>query len=119
MSKLRPKCVTSDKPAIAYDERPCHMAAQPSAIISIHRLDQKVDGHSESLFIAFLHGSFSGSAVAKIMDWNGGIVTPGKLKGIPFLHRSLVLITEVDLSTDAERGQESLFENECEGMCGA
>lgn len=52
-------------------ERPCHAAAQPSAIISIHRLDQKVDGHSESLFIAFLHGSFAGSAVAKIMDWNG------------------------------------------------
>lgn len=40
-------------------------------ITSVYRLDQKVDGHSESLFIAFLHGSFSGSAVAKIMDWNG------------------------------------------------
>lgn len=45
---------------------------QPIAIptISIHRLDQKVDGNTESLFIAFLHGSFAGSAVAKIMEWN-------------------------------------------------
>lgn len=47
-----------------------------------------------------------------------GIVTPGKIKGIPFLHRSLVPLESVDLSTEAERGQGDLFENECEGMCG-
>lgn len=38
--------------------------------------------------------------------------------GIPFLHNSLVPLGEVDFSTDEERGQISLFGNECEGMCG-
>jgi hypothetical protein len=35
-----------------------------------------------------------------------------------YLHRSKRLIDEVDLSTDEDRGQMSLFGNECEGMCG-
>jgi hypothetical protein len=35
-----------------------------------------------------------------------------------YLHRSKRLIDEVDLSTDLERGQMSLFGNECEGLCG-
>lgn len=35
-----------------------------------------------------------------------------------FIHRSLKPLAEVDLSTDAERGQPDLFGNECEGMCG-
>jgi hypothetical protein len=45
-------------------------------------------------------------------------------RGIPFLHPSLVPLDQVDLSTDIERGQLSLwleeqsFGNECEGMCG-
>lgn len=38
--------------------------------------------------------------------------------GIPFLHRSLVPLDQVDLSTEEERGQLNLFNNECEGMCG-
>ncbi len=37
---------------------------------------------------------------------------------IPFLHRSLVPLDKVDFSTDIERGQGALFNNECEGMCG-
>lgn len=42
------------------------------------------------------------------------------LKGTPFLHRSLVPLDQVDLSTDVDRGQGLLngFQNECEGMCG-
>lgn len=36
----------------------------------------------------------------------------------PFLHRSLVPLSEVDLSTEEENGQGNLFNNECEGMCG-
>lgn len=36
----------------------------------------------------------------------------------PFLHRSLVTLDKVDLSTPEDRGQLNLFENECEGMCG-
>lgn len=39
-------------------------------------------------------------------------------KHTPFLHRSLVPLDQVDLSTDLERGQQSLFGEECEGMCG-
>lgn len=42
---------------------------------------------------------------------------PG-IRGEQFMHRSLVPLDEVDLSTDADRGQLDLFGNECEGMCG-
>jgi hypothetical protein len=35
-----------------------------------------------------------------------------------FLHRSLVPLPEVDLSTAEDRGQINMFNNECEGMCG-
>jgi hypothetical protein len=41
--------------------------------------------------------------------------------GIPqrlYVHRSLVPLAEVDLSTPADHGQTDLFEQECEGMCG-
>ena len=47
-----------------------------------------------------------------------------RMRGVPFLHPSLVPLDQVDLSTDIERGQLSLwldeqsFGNECEGMCG-
>lgn len=40
------------------------------------------------------------------------------LKGTPFFHRSLKPLSEVDFSTEEERGQINLFNNECEGMCG-
>lgn len=40
------------------------------------------------------------------------------LIGQAFLHRSRVPLDEVDLSTPEDRGQLSLFGNECEGMCG-
>src|SRR5690606_33579649 len=35
-----------------------------------------------------------------------------------YLHRSLVPLDQVDLSTDRDYGQPNLFEMECEGMCG-
>jgi hypothetical protein len=41
-----------------------------------------------------------------------------EMRGKPFLHRSMVPLGEVDLSTEEERGQSSLFGNDCEGMCG-
>jgi hypothetical protein len=41
-----------------------------------------------------------------------------RLKGTLYLHRSGKPLDEVDLSTAEERGQGSLFNNECEGMCG-
>jgi hypothetical protein len=41
-----------------------------------------------------------------------------RLEGMPFFHGSLVPLAEVDFSTDEDRGQGNLFNNECEGMCG-
>jgi hypothetical protein len=38
--------------------------------------------------------------------------------GTPFLHRSCQPLSQVDFSTEEERGQLNMFENECEGMCG-
>jgi hypothetical protein len=35
-----------------------------------------------------------------------------------YLHPSMKPITEVDFSTEEERGQTNMFNNECEGMCG-
>lgn len=35
-----------------------------------------------------------------------------------FLHSSRVPLDQVDFSTDEDRGQLNMFENECEGMCG-
>lgn len=35
-----------------------------------------------------------------------------------YVHRDMVPLDEVDLSTDLDRGQLSLFNRECEGMCG-
>jgi hypothetical protein len=37
---------------------------------------------------------------------------------VPFLHRSCVPLREVDFSTDEDHGQQVMFGNECEGMCG-
>lgn len=41
-----------------------------------------------------------------------------KAVAVPYLHRSLVKLADVDFSTAEERGQTNLFGNECEGMCG-
>lgn len=35
-----------------------------------------------------------------------------------YLHPSLVRLEDVDFSTEEERGQLNMFNNECEGMCG-
>jgi hypothetical protein len=41
-----------------------------------------------------------------------------RLTGIPFLHNSRVPLDQVDFSTEEDRGQQVMFSNECEGMCG-
>jgi len=46
------------------------------------------------------------------------IKTAGKMQGVAFLHESLVPIDQADFSTDTDHGQQVLFNNECEGMCG-
>jgi len=50
-------------------------------------------------------------------DFQQSVKTTG-LIATPFLHRSLVPLSEVDFSTEEERGQLNMFNNECEGMCG-
>lgn len=45
--------------------------------------------------------------------------SPGGLRSRPYLHRSLVPLDKVDLSTDEDKGQGSLFAMSCEtGYCG-
>lgn len=39
-------------------------------------------------------------------------------ESVPFLHRQMVPLNQVDFSTEEERGQLNMFNNECEGMCG-
>lgn len=57
--------------------------------------------------------------VEKLMQGvHSKVTTTGKFIGVPFLHSSLVPLTEVDFSTDEDHGQQVLFDNECEGMCG-
>jgi len=41
-----------------------------------------------------------------------------RFKGEPFLHRQMKPLAEVDLRTDEELGIQTLFDLECEGMCG-
>jgi len=52
-------------------------------------------------------------------DWPKIVEIDAKLrKRGQYLHRSLQPINDVDLSTEEERGQLDMFQNECEGMCG-
>ena len=39
-------------------------------------------------------------------------------RGVPYFHASRVPLDQVDLETDLDKGQMSLFDNDCEGMCG-
>lgn len=41
-----------------------------------------------------------------------------EFRGEEFLHRSLLPLADVDLTTAEDHGQQSLFAGECEGMCG-
>jgi hypothetical protein len=41
-----------------------------------------------------------------------------QIRQIPFLHRSCVPLDQVDFSTDEDHGQQVMFGNECEGLCG-
>ena len=41
-----------------------------------------------------------------------------RYRGTPFLHSSRVELRNADLRTNNEKGIVSLFDQECEGMCG-
>lgn len=57
-------------------------------------------------------------------DWAADVAYDAAIRRLPevqgecFVHRSLVPLDQVDLSTATERGQANLFENECTGLCG-
>lgn len=57
-------------------------------------------------------------AWADAVEFDAAIRNRDKLNQQAFLHRSRVPLSEVDLSTPAERGQPDLWDNECEGICG-
>lgn len=42
----------------------------------------------------------------------------GQGLGLPFLHHSGKALETIDFSTEEERGQLNMFNNECSGMCG-
>lgn len=56
---------------------------------------------------------------ANVDDWSLALSVDEKLRidGY-FLHSSCVPLDQADFSTDEDRGQLNMFENECEGMCG-
>lgn len=57
---------------------------------------------------------------ADAVEFDSAIRKAGGMRGETFLHRSCVPLSEVDFSTDVDRGQRLLSEwaGECEGMCG-
>lgn len=52
------------------------------------------------------------------MEVDAAIRKQTGFKGEQYMHRSLVPLDQVDLSTPEDHGQFDLFMNECEGMCG-
>ena len=41
-----------------------------------------------------------------------------QMRSIPYLHSSLIPLSEIDFRSDTDRGQQLLWNEECEGMCG-
>jgi len=55
---------------------------------------------------------------ADAVSVDSAIRTQSGMRGRQFMHRSMLPLAEVDLSTPEENGQVNMFENECEGLCG-
>lgn len=55
---------------------------------------------------------------ADAVEWDKAIRRLPQLDSPAYLHRSLAPLDEVDLRSVEDRGQGSLFDAECEGMCG-
>ena len=55
---------------------------------------------------------------ADAVAFDAAIRTLPGLVGGAYLHGSLIPLDRADLRTDAERGQQDLFGNECTGLCG-
>jgi hypothetical protein len=55
---------------------------------------------------------------ADAVEFDAAIRKTDGMRGETFLHRSCVPLSEVDLETAEDVGQQSMFGAECEGMCG-
>jgi hypothetical protein len=57
---------------------------------------------------------------ADVIEFDNEIrrITKEKNQDEAYLHRSCIPLSEVDLRSEEERGQGTLFDAECEGMCG-
>ena len=64
--------------------------------------------------VAFERAVAETKAVADYIDHGDGKHMKSRL----FLHKSCKPLDTVDFSTEEERGQINMFNNECEGMCG-
>lgn len=71
------------------------------------------------------HGDAQWRALRQRLDeWADAVEVDAAIRNQPgfrgkqFMHRSLMPLAEVDLSTLEDHGQLNLFINECEGMCG-
>lgn len=53
-----------------------------------------------------------------VLEVDAAIRNQPGFRGEQYVHRSLLPLDKVDLSTAEDRGQLNLFNNECEGMCG-
>lgn len=53
-----------------------------------------------------------------LQDLHLRISANGKIKGTPYLHEDRIPLGSVNFTSDRERGQLPLWEDECEGMCG-
>lgn len=64
--------------------------------------------------------SFAAAAAAErgLQRTHMEVETEGKMTAIAYLHDSLVPLDKVDFSTKEDHGQQTMFQNECEGMCG-
>lgn len=56
--------------------------------------------------------------VEKALQATHDRIKTNRMKGTAYLHDSLVPLDQVDFSTDEDHGQQVMFNNECEGMCG-
>lgn len=69
--------------------------------------------HSNAEWKALTPGEF-----ADAVDFDRSIRRCGGVRGDMFIHSKGIPLESADLRTDADNGQLSLWDNECEGLCG-
>lgn len=95
-----------------YDDRPFHFPPRSACKFCPFHSDAewaRMKKHSPGDFAEVVKYEKDLQLVKSLTD---------NMKGIPFLHSSLKPLSEVDFSSEEERGQLNMFNNECEGMCG-